>query len=480
MTFSSFLLILRRQFTHKWGRFLLASGGIMIGIWAITLTTGVSLGLRDTILTAINSRADATSVFMSKTEGDKSAFSFVGGDPSQAPKLLPLTLNDLEIIKKEVNGIEAITPYTQAVGFISFEKNISCQELRTKDANNPSSIDKCKDIFLNSDIFASFYSNNKKDWVGKTSEPADNEIVTCFKCAEIELDKKLGVSKPEEMVGKKITIEFTNVPKLYPLEKSANLYETAPAQILDKSIAKEYIISAVVDDSNATANGFNFSSPYKFYLNFNNFNNLAKQNKMDFDVNKAGYLQHIIKIQSFDQLDQVLNKLQELKYDALSPVKSIIDGINTAFLVITIGLSLFGLIALIASIFGIINVMTISVLERKKEIGILKSLGAGNGDVFRLFLMESALIGFVGWLMGTLLAMLIGFLIGFIAQQVITSDESWRNNLATLNIENIAPSFPWWLLGGTLLIALVFTTLSGIIPALKAGRQNPVDVLRSE
>jgi putative ABC transport system permease protein len=55
-----------------------------------------------------------------------------------------------------------------------------------------------------------------------------------------------------------------------------------------------------------------------------------------------------------------------------------------------------------------------------------------------------------------------------------------EENLESLNITEFSPSFPWWLIGGTLLLALIFTILSGVYPAIKAGKQNPVDVLRSE
>jgi putative ABC transport system permease protein len=158
----------------------------------------------------------------------------------------------------------------------------------------------------------------------------------------------------------------------------------------------------------------------------------------------------------------------------------LIGSVQAAFNVLTIVLSGFGFIALVASIFGIVNVMTISVLERRKEIGVLKSLGARDMDIFKIFFLESAVLGFIGWLGGTLLGLFGGFLISTIFKAFINSNSDWKKNLEGLNIDNFSPSFPWWLLLGTLAVALFFTTLSGIFPAIRAGRQNPVEVLRSE
>ncbi|NJK71405.1 MAG: FtsX-like permease family protein [Thermales bacterium] len=89
-----------------------------------------------------------------------------------------------------------------------------------------------------------------------------------------------------------------------------------------------------------------------------------------------------------------------------SPAQLFISSAQSLFLIITIVLGLFGVIALIASIFGITNVMAISVLKRQKEIGILKALGARNTDILKIFLLESSLLGIIGWIIGTILGYL--------------------------------------------------------------------------
>jgi putative ABC transport system permease protein len=124
--------------------------------------------------------------------------------------------------------------------------------------------------------------------------------------------------------------------------------------------------------------------------------------------------------------------------------------------------------------------MTISVLERQKEIGILKSLGSRNLDIFYLFLTESAILGLIGWFLGTALSLFFGFLISQGFRFFIDNNSEWKSNLEVLNIDSFSPTFPFWLLLGTLALSLIFTILSGVFPAIKAARQNPVEVLRSE
>jgi ABC-type lipoprotein release transport system permease subunit len=94
--------------------------------------------------------------------------------------------------------------------------------------------------------------------------------------------------------------------------------------------------------------------------------------------------------------------------------------------------------------------------------------------------LESALLGAFGWILGTISAWLIGLILSRVFQIVLQLNNDWKTGLANLNITSINIDFPWWLLLGTLVLAIVFTVLSGAFPALRAARQNPVEVLRSE
>ncbi|MCH7567805.1 MAG: ABC transporter permease [Nanoarchaeota archaeon] len=139
----------------------------------------------------------------------------------------------------------------------------------------------------------------------------------------------------------------------------------------------------------------------------------------------------------------------------------IVLNIITAFLLGVAGISL-----LVGGI-GIVNTMYTSVLERTKEIGIMKAVGARNSDIFLIFLIESGLLGLVGGVIGVILGFGISKGIEFIA----------INQLGTTLLQ---AAFPFYLVAGSLLFAFVIGALSGALPALQASKLNPVDALRYE
>lgn len=122
-------------------------------------------------------------------------------------------------------------------------------------------------------------------------------------------------------------------------------------------------------------------------------------------------------------------------------------------------------ISLVVGAIGIMNSMYTSVLERTKEIGIMKSIGARNSDIMKIFLIEAGLIGLVGGILGTALGAGIALAVGSVSQ-----DAGF-----TLNIV-IEPSIV--VLG--LVFAFVVGVLSGILPAYQASKLKPVDALRYE
>ena len=123
-------------------------------------------------------------------------------------------------------------------------------------------------------------------------------------------------------------------------------------------------------------------------------------------------------------------------------------------------------ISLIVGGVGIANTMYTAVLERRREIGIMKAVGAKNSDILQIFLIESALVGLVGGVIGLLIGMGIGKLIEFVLSQVLGSGF-------------FTSYFPWYLIVGSLLFAIITGTISGTLPARQASSLNPVDALRS-
>jgi len=139
----------------------------------------------------------------------------------------------------------------------------------------------------------------------------------------------------------------------------------------------------------------------------------------------------------------------------------IILNIITAFLV---GVAM---ISLLVGGIGIANTMYTSVLERTKEIGVMKSIGAKNKDILYIFIIESGLLGLIGGIIGVLLGAGISKAVEFIAV----------NYLGTTLLKAAIPSY---LVLGCLGFAFAIGAISGTIPAFKASKLKPVDALRYE
>ncbi len=122
-------------------------------------------------------------------------------------------------------------------------------------------------------------------------------------------------------------------------------------------------------------------------------------------------------------------------------------------------------ISLVVGGIGIMNTMYTSVLERTREIGVMKSIGARNSDILLLFLIESGLLGLMGGA--------IGVTIGFSMSKIV--EIGARAAFGTTLIEAY---FPWYLIIGALSFSFIIGTLSGILPARQASKMTPVDALR--
>lgn len=143
---------------------------------------------------------------------------------------------------------------------------------------------------------------------------------------------------------------------------------------------------------------------------------------------------------------------------SLETINNILRGVKI-FIIIVASISIF------IGALGIINTMTTSVLERKKEIGIMKSVGAKNIHIFSQFFIESGLLGLLGGIVGVAAGTLIGY----------GGTMGINNFLGT----NLKPNIDFILIFSSLLGSFVIGAIAGIIPAMRAARQNPVEALRS-
>ena len=133
--------------------------------------------------------------------------------------------------------------------------------------------------------------------------------------------------------------------------------------------------------------------------------------------------------------------------------------------IITVFLAGVAAISLLVGAIGIANTMYTSVLERKKDIGVMKSIGAKNSDILFIFLIESVFLGLTGGIIGALLGLGLAFGVSFLASAALGGLEL-----------KVAVSLPLLLvsIGFSLFVGM----LAGILPAIQASKLNPVEALR--
>jgi putative ABC transport system permease protein len=148
-----------------------------------------------------------------------------------------------------------------------------------------------------------------------------------------------------------------------------------------------------------------------------------------------------------------------------------LQGAKRAFLLLDILLAVIGSIALAVSSLGIVNTMVMSILERTREIGIMKAIGGSDRDVRGIFLVEAATIGMLGGIGGLVLGWGVGRVINFGANIYIERQGGTAGNLFSL---------PWWLILGALGFALLVSLIAGSYPARRAARLDPIQALRHE
>ena len=189
----------------------------------------------------------------------------------------------------------------------------------------------------------------------------------------------------------------------------------------------------------------------------------------DRDPLANSYSALIVRVGRSSQVQAVEDKLKELGYDTFSLLDAT-RGLRRFFAILDLFLGIFGSLALAVASLGIINTLVMSILERRREIGIMKAIGASDGDVQKLFFAEAGAMGILGGTLGVLIGWVIGRIINFGTQvymqrqQQFTPDDVWL--------------VPLWLVFSAIGFSITVSLLAGLYPAARAARLDPVQALR--
>ena len=154
----------------------------------------------------------------------------------------------------------------------------------------------------------------------------------------------------------------------------------------------------------------------------------------------------------------------EEDFSVQTPVQAL-SAINTILNIINVVVSGIAAISLIIGGIGIANTMFTSVLERRKEIGVMKAIGAQNKDILTIFVIESGFLGLVGGLGGALIGLSLAYIASFSANAALGN-----------NLFQVSPSLP--LLTASILFAVIIGIIAGLLPSFQASKLKPVEALR--
>jgi len=193
----------------------------------------------------------------------------------------------------------------------------------------------------------------------------------------------------------------------------------------------------------------------------------GKEGKFSFVIARIDVSEMGRTISSVERSLRKSRNLEEGKEDFfVSSFEDLLSTYTGALSIIVAFVILIALISVLVSAVNTANTMVTSVLERKKDIGVIKSIGAKNSEVLQMFLLESGILGLIAGIVGTLL----GFVLSLLGGKI----------LASLGWSFLKPSFPFILFLGCILFATITGAISGAWPAFQASKTRIVDALRYE
>jgi putative ABC transport system permease protein len=312
-----------------------------------------------------------------------------------------------------------------------------------------------------------------------SSQDADEAII------QIEFAKDLS-TQPDTLIGKNLMLRYAERQPL-PAEPNSNKSKNAPrgADSADEitgqspgfSIVpreKTFRIIGIVETEPATSMGSFGRGRLLIPMQVAEVLRVAQANDLRGILRRSSskqtYDSLTVRVKGPTQVKNVEDAIQQMGYGTFSLLDAT-KSLRLVFAVFDLFLGIFGSLALAVASLGIVNTLVMAILERRREIGILKALGAADRDIRRLFFAEAGVMGLLGGIFGVTLGWLIGTALTF-----GTNVYLHKRDLPPIDLSSV----PWWMVASAIGFSIVVSLAAGIYPASRAAKLNPVEALRYE
>jgi ABC-type antimicrobial peptide transport system permease subunit len=490
MSFLDILQLALRNLRQAKLRAILTTMGVIVGVAVIVTMVSFGLGLQRNML----SRFKALDLFNEIQVFGRSLSSLIANRPQGRPtqnenqgrdrrsRLKPdqeptRILDDAAIAEiAKIPGVAYVEPSIMTLTYVRANGQAQGESIGGASVPNASS------------RFEKFVAGHML-----SSSTADEAVV------KESFTRDFGFAKPDDAIGK--TIEFLAAPNDSGAEKSADrgpanffglpLEEDDNSQpATDRVVAKTFRIVGVLSTEvkeGAGQGGLRGLFPdARVYVPLAAAHEwsvehrgpmsqvalaLARESGSLGDAENEGYDSAVIRVNDPAVLTEVRNRLKEQGFGSFSIVDQL-EQFRTVFLIIDSVLGLLGGISLLVASFGIANTMIMSILERTREIGIMKAIGAEDREIKLIFFVEAAVLGLCGGVIGVLAAWGVDGLANRLAYRFVLKPQG-------ASFVDFF-SLPLWLTVGAILFALVVSILAALYPAARAARIDPVRALRHD
>jgi putative ABC transport system permease protein len=305
-----------------------------------------------------------------------------------------------------------------------------------------------------------------EELLGKTPKPGDDEINVAQLAAPL--------------LGKELTMRYAQreeTPTPEPTRKAADM----PADIVSPTGAAYSVISReqklkIVGIADLDPESMRGPTRARVFLPLKLAESLHVMQPTDLrEISSANsgqtlYSSISVRVKNPSQVQTIEDAVKKMGFSAFS-ILDATRSLRQFFAVLDLFLGIFGSLALAVASIGIVNTLVMAILERRREIGIMKAIGASDGDVKKLFFAEAGAMGILGGIVGVALGWAIGQAINFgtniyLKRQALPPEHFW--------------AVPWWLVAFAVLFAFFVSLVSGLYPAGRAARLDPVQALRYE